>query len=91
MRAEREAQKQQADKRRPHADSFGWIEPPTAQRENAPIASPSSLGRPTPSPFQNGTAPGSLGAGVTMTRSRPISSIRQVLAPSRKVWPGRAS
>ena len=30
----------------------------TAQRENAPIASPSSFGRPTPSPFQNGTAPG---------------------------------
>ena len=50
----------------------------TAQRANAPIASPSSLGRPTPSPFQNGTAPGSPGAGVTITRSRPISSIRQV-------------
>ncbi len=63
----------------------------TAQRENAPIASPSSFGRPTPSPFQNGTAPGSPGAGVTITRSRPISSIRHVLAPSRNVWPGRAS
>ena len=31
------------------------------------------------------------GAGVTITRSRVISSIRQVVAPSRKVWPGRAS
>ena len=33
----------------------------TAQRENAPIASPSSFGRPTASPFQNGTAPGAPG------------------------------
>ena len=46
------------------------------------------LGRPMPSPFQNGTAPGAPGAGVTITRSRVISSIRQVEAPSRKVWPG---
>ena len=60
----------------------------TAQRANAPIASPSSFGRPTPSPFQNGTAPGTPGAGVTITRSRPISSIRHVDAPSRNVWPG---
>ena len=29
----------------------------TAQRANAPIAAPSSFGRPIPSPFQNGTAP----------------------------------
>ena len=41
-----------------------------------------------PSPRQKGTAPGVPGAGVTITRSRVISSIRQVLAPSRKVWPG---
>ena len=73
---------------RARSASGGWS---TAQRENAPIASPSSLGRPTPSPFQNGTAPGRPGAGVTITRSRPISSIRHVLAPSRNVWPGRAS
>jgi hypothetical protein len=57
----------------------------------APIASPSSYGRPTPSPFQNGTAPGTPGAGETSTRSRVISSIRQVEAPSRNVWPARAS
>ena len=63
----------------------------TAQRENAPIAAPSSFGRPTESPFQNGTAPGAPGAGVTITRSRVISSIRQVEAPSRNTWPGRAS
>ena len=31
------------------------------------------------------------GPGTTITRSRVISSIRQVVAPSRKVWPGRAS
>ena len=48
----------------------------TAQRAKAPIASPSSRGRPSPSPFQNGTAPGTPGAGVTITRSRVISSIR---------------
>ena len=58
---------------------------------NAPIASPSSRGRPTESPRQNGTAPGTPGAGVTITRSRVISSIRQLDAPSRNVWPGRAS
>ena len=63
----------------------------TAQRANAPIASPSSRGRPRPSPFQNGTAPGTPGAGVTITRSRVISSIRHDEAPSRNVWPGRAS
>ena len=63
----------------------------TAQRANAPIACPSSRGRPTPSPRQNGTAPGTPGAGVTTTRSRPISSMRHDEAPSRKVCPGRAS
>ena len=62
-----------------------------AVRENSPIACPSSLGRPTPSPFQYGSAPGAPGAGVTITRSRVISSIRQADAPSRNVWPGRAS
>ena len=34
---------------------------------------------------------GDPGRGVTITRSRVMSSIRQVVAPSRKVWPGRAS
>ena len=63
----------------------------TASREKAPMALPSSAGRPMPSPRQNGTAPGTPGAGVTITRSRVMSSIRQVVAPSRKVWPGRAS
>ena len=38
--------------------------PPSAQ--NAPIATPSSFGRPTESPRQNGTAPGTPGAGVTI-------------------------
>ena len=63
----------------------------TAQRAKAPIAWPSSFGRPRPSPFQNGTAAGTPGAGETITRSRVISSIRQLEAPSRKVCPGRAS
>ena len=52
---------------------------------------PSSRGRPTPSPCQNGTAPGTPGAGVTTTRSRVICSMRQVVAPSRNVCPARAS
>ena len=51
-------------------------------RENSPIAAPSSYGRPTPSPFQNGTDPGTPGAGETSTRSRVISSIRHDDAPS---------
>ena len=55
--------------------------------ERAPSRRPSSNGRPTPSPFQNGTAPGTPGAGETSTRSRVISSIRHVEAPSMKVSP----
>ncbi len=43
-----------------------------------PIRSPSSNGRPTPSPFQNGAMPGMPGAGDTSTRSRVIDSMRQV-------------
>ena len=62
-----------------------------SSREARPIFSPSSNGRPTPSPFQKGTAPGTPGAGETMTRSRVISSIRHVEAPSMNVWPCRAS
>ena len=62
-----------------------------SSRDAAPIAAPSSYGRPTPSPFQNGTAPGTPGAGETSTRSRVISSIRHVEAPSRNVCPARAS
>ena len=63
----------------------------SSSRANFPIASPSSYGRPTPSPFQNGTAPGTPGAGETSTRSRVISSIRQEEAPSTITWPARAS
>ena len=44
-----------------------------------------------PSPFQKGIAPGISGAGVTITRSRVMSSIRQVVEPSRNAWPTRAS
>ena len=64
---------------------------PTSSREARPIFSPSSAGRPTPSPFQNGAIPGTPGAGETSTRSRVMSSIRQVEAPRTKVWPSRAS
>ena len=53
----------------------------------APIARPSSIGRPTASPFQNGSLPGTPGAGVTVTRSWPISSTRQLLAPSTMTSP----
>ena len=55
------------------------------------MARPSSIGRPTASPCQNGILPGSPGAGVTITRSGRISSIRQVEAPSRNVSPTRDS
>ena len=63
----------------------------SSSRANLPIASPSSYGRPMPSPFQNGTAPGTPGAGETSTRSRVISSIRHDDAPSTITWPARAS
>ena len=49
---------------------------PTSRR-NAPSARPSSSGRPSWSPFQNGSRPGTPGAGETSTRSRVMSSIRQ--------------
>ncbi len=60
-------------------------------RERADRRARARCGRPTESPFQKGTAPGAPGAGVTITRSRVISSIRQVEAPSRNACPGRAS
>ena len=60
-------------------------------RTNSPRARPSSTGRPIMSPCQNGIFPGWPGAGVTMTRSNVMSSMRQVLAPSRNVSPGRDS
>ena len=63
----------------------------TSSRDARPIASPSSYGRPGPSPFQNGISPGTPGAGETSTRSRVISSIRHVDAPSVNVCPARAS
>jgi hypothetical protein len=62
-----------------------------SSREKRPIASPNSYGRPMPSPFQNGIAPGTPGAGETSTRSRVISSIRHDEAPSMITWPARAS
>ncbi|GMA26435.1 hypothetical protein GCM10025864_41940 [Luteimicrobium album] len=43
------------------------------------------------SPFQNGSRPGSPGAGETRTRSGVISSIRHVLDPSVNVSPTRDS
>ena len=60
-------------------------------RVNAPMARPSSIGRPGWSPCQNGIFPCSPGAGRTITRSWVIWSIRQVLAPSTNVSPGRLS
>ena len=53
-------------------------------RENAPSASPSSAGRPRPSPCQNGSLPGCPKAGSTLTRSWVISTIRQLVVPSVK-------
>ena len=42
--------------------------PPRSRARRRPIARPSSIGRPTASPFQNGSLPGTPGAGVTVTR-----------------------
>ncbi|CAM3902131.1 hypothetical protein ISCU110981_19520 [Isoptericola cucumis] len=60
-------------------------------RTNSPTARPSSAGRPGESPFQNGSRPGSPGAGVTSTRSGVMSSMRQVDEPRVKVSPTRDS
>ncbi len=60
-------------------------------RTQAPIARPSSAGRPGESPFQNGSRPGTPGAGVTSTRSGVISSMRHVLEPSVNRSPARDS
>ncbi len=59
----------------------------SASRRNAPIARPSSTGRPTASPFQNGSLPGTPGAGSTITRSGVMSSTRQLLAPRTTTSP----
>ena len=56
-----------------------------------PMAAPSSAGRPSWSPFQNGSRPGWPGAGDTRTRSWVMSSIRHDVAPSAKTSPTRDS
>ncbi len=63
---------------------------PTSRR-NAPTARPSSSGRPSWSPFQKGSRPGTPGAGETRTRSRVMSSMRQELVPRVKTSPTRDS
>ena len=63
----------------------------SSSRQNAPSARPSSIGPADPSPRQNGILPGSPGAGETITRSRVMSSMRQVVAPRMNVSPGRLS
>ncbi len=60
-------------------------------RTKAPSARPSSSGRPSWSPFQNGRRPGTPGAGETRTRSRVMSSIRHEVVPSVKTSPVRDS
>ena len=62
-----------------------------SSRVNRPIALPSSTGRPGPGAFQNGSFPGSPGAGLTTTRSRVMSSIRHDVAPSNITSPRRDS
>ncbi len=64
---------------------------PDISRTNAPTARPSSSGRPTCSPFQNGIRAGCPGAGVTMTRSWVMSTTVQLDVPSRNVSPTRDS
>ena len=60
-------------------------------RTNFPTAWPSSEGRPRVSPFQNGSRPGSPGAGVTSTLSWVMSSMRQLDVPRVKTSPTRDS
>ena len=52
---------------------------------------PSSAGRPTASPRQNGNLPGWPKAGTTITRSWVISVMRQLVAPKEITSPGRDS
>ena len=59
----------------------------SVSRTKAPMARPSSTGRPTASPFQNGSLPGTPGAGVTVTRLGLISAMRQELAPRTTTSP----
>ncbi len=60
-------------------------------RTSFPIASPKGTVRSAASAFQNGIFPGCPGAGVTITLSCVISSMRQVDAPRTKVSPAEAS
>ena len=60
-------------------------------RNCAPIARPSSTGRPSASPFQNGMRADAPGAGDTSTRSGVMSSMRQDVEPSRNTSPTRDS
>ncbi|SLH03429.1 Uncharacterised protein [Mycobacteroides abscessus subsp. abscessus] len=62
-----------------------------ALRTNSPSAAPNSAGRPSPSPCQNGNRPGCPNAGVTSTRSKVISSMRQLVAPRANTSPTRDS
>ena len=62
------------------------------RRVNAPMALPTSSGRPGASPCQNGIlAAATPGAGVTTTRSSVISATRHVDEPRMNVSPGRLS
>ena len=55
------------------------------------MASPNGTVRSAASAFQNGIFPGCPGAGVTMTLSCVISSMRHVDAPRMNVSPTAAS
>ena len=81
----------------------GWWRPCRRGRSRAPASPgpgrrPSGRRRRSPRralaagrarrPSRTGRRPGRPGAGVTITRSRVISSIRHVDAPSRNTWPG---
>ena len=74
--------------RRSRASAFAA---PASSRVKRPTARPSSTGRPSPSPCQNGSLPGTPGAGATTTRLWVISSIRQLEAPSAMMSPTRDS
>ena len=62
-----------------------------SSRESRPTCMPNSSGRPGRSPCQKGIFPGSPGAGLTITLSWVISSMRQEEAPRTKTSPSRDS
>ena len=74
-----------------HADGLAPATARGARARTRRAPGRARAGGPGRSPCQNGILPGSPGAGVTVTRSNVMSSMRHVDAPSTNVSPGRLS